>query len=60
MVQPVIDLTKKNIDHNAKKNQNFIDMKRELADIHKENSIMQKDIAELKKMNDKVKEAEKS
>lgn len=40
MVQPVIDLTKKNIDHNAKKNQNFIDMKRELADIHKENSIM--------------------
>ena len=50
MVQPIIDLAKKNIDHNAKKNEKFSDINLKLDTLTRESGNFSREIFELKKM----------
>lgn len=50
MVQPITELAKKNIDHNARKNEKFIDLTLKSDNQVRETFILQRDVLELKKM----------
>lgn len=50
MVHPIIELAKKNIDYNAKKNEKFGDLNLKLESILRETGNINREIFELKKM----------
>lgn len=59
MVQPIIDFAKKNIDHNARKNEKFVELSQRIEVIKSENLANFKEISMLKLLPSTIKECEK-
>ena len=58
MVQPIIELAKRNIDHNAKKNEKFADLDKDLKQLTERWISQDKEVKDLKKMNEKMQKFE--
>ena len=52
LVQPIIELAKRNIDHNAKKNEKFVELDKEVKQLTERWLSQDKEVKDLKKMQE--------